>query len=341
MFVITSQLAHSGSTDSTNTRFNVGFARSTIADPMGGTMKYSVWYPTHTPNSVVELGPFEFEGTRKAPMAPGKFGLVLISHGTEGSDLGHRSIAVELAKAGIITAAPLHPRNNFRNNSGVGQRIVWDGRPRQISSIIDSLLQSTQFGPSINTDQIGIFGFSAGGYTAISLLGAPADFQRLVEHCKNRHHMDPVCHHIDGKADEFEKMIDTQYPDAPLNFKDSRICSAVLADPLAVMFSESALRKIIDLPILLYLPEIQNELAAKFHGQHVFNTLISSGREKIRIEQIPGAHHFSFITPFPEKIARSIPKIANDFGDFDREVFHQTLKVAISQFFLNAFIDCE
>ena len=58
--------------------FGVGFSRLSTADPVGGRMQYSLWYPTEVANSVVRLDQFEFPGTRDAEPAAGHFGLVIL-----------------------------------------------------------------------------------------------------------------------------------------------------------------------------------------------------------------------------------------------------------------------
>jgi predicted dienelactone hydrolase len=130
--------------------FGVGYAGLSTADPMGGQMQVSVWYPTNVPDSVVRLGPYEFPGTQDAKPAAGQFGLVILSHGSGGSDLGHRDTAIALAKAGYIAAAPLHPRNSL-GDMGDDQRIVLEGRPRQLSAVIDALLARPSWSTCVNT----------------------------------------------------------------------------------------------------------------------------------------------------------------------------------------------
>ena len=93
----------------------VGFSRIVTSDPMGGEMMVSLWYPTDQASGTVRVGPFTFQATRDAEPANGRRGLVVISHGTAGSDLGHRNIAMALAEAGFIAAAPLHPRDNYED----------------------------------------------------------------------------------------------------------------------------------------------------------------------------------------------------------------------------------
>ncbi len=137
------------------------------ADPMGGRRRVSLWYPTKVPDSVVRLGPYEFPGTQDAESAAGRFGLVILSHGSGGSNLGHRDTAIALAKAGFIAAAPLHSRNSL-GDMGDDQRIVLDGRPRQLSAVIDALLARPAWSSRIDAKKIAAFGVSAGGYTVLA-----------------------------------------------------------------------------------------------------------------------------------------------------------------------------
>ena len=162
----------------------VGFTRLTIDDPMGGEMLVSIWYPTLAPSGTVKLGPYKFKAARDAEPSPEQRGLVLMSHGTEGSDLGHRNVAIAMAHMGLIVAAPLHPRDNFKDNSGVGRRVVMEGRPRQITAVFDALLSDETWRRRIDTGRIGAFGFSLGGYTVLAALGAQPDMMRIVEHCE-------------------------------------------------------------------------------------------------------------------------------------------------------------
>ncbi len=178
--------------------YGVGFTRLSTADPMGGQMQYSLWYPTKVPNGVVRSGPFEFPGTRDAEPAAGPFGLVILSHGSGGFDLGHRDTAIALAKAGFIAAAPLHPRNNFRDDIGDDQRIVLDGRPRQLSAVIDALLAQPAWSSRIDSEKIAAFGFSAGGYTVLAVLGAQPQLigTRLLFDRVNQHRRLPSFHSL-------------------------------------------------------------------------------------------------------------------------------------------------
>ena len=83
---------------------------------------------------------------------------MILSHGSGGSDLGHWDTAIALAEACFIAAAPLHPRNNFRDDISDDERIVLDGRPRQLSAVIDALLaqQAYQINQQLGVQSLSI-----------------------------------------------------------------------------------------------------------------------------------------------------------------------------------------
>jgi len=105
------QMAHADTV--TDSAYNVGYSQGQIDDPMGGEMRYSIWYPSTDTPGKTRLGPFRFSAKTDASPAKGPFPLVLLSHGSGGNHLGHRNIAISLAKAGIIVAAPSHPRDSM------------------------------------------------------------------------------------------------------------------------------------------------------------------------------------------------------------------------------------
>ena len=321
--------------------FGVGFSRLSTADPMGGQMQYSLWYPTEVANSVVRLGPFEFPGTWNAEPAAGPFGLVVLSHGSGGSDLGHRDTAIALAKAGFIAAAPLHPRNNFRDDIGDDQRVVLDGRPRQLSAVIDALLTQQAWSTRIDSKEIAAFGFSAGGYTVLAALGAEPEHSRTLDHCERHAEDDPYCRIINALDGERGAARARAYAEPTQRTHDSRLCAAVIADPFAAPFSDATLRALPPARLLFFRPEVEDVLKAEFHVSRVVRLLkqrddFPDPREIV----VLGAGHFSFLAPFPEIVAQSIPRIASDAEGFDRAAFHEFMNNTIVTFFKESLSNC-
>lgn len=104
-----------------------------------------------------------------APVAAGAFGVIVVSHGAGGMALLHRDLGVALASHAYVVAAPTHPRGKGNDVSGVG---VWVGRPKQVSRVIDAVLEDGTLGSHIDRGRIGVGGHSSGSYTALAVAGA-------------------------------------------------------------------------------------------------------------------------------------------------------------------------
>lgn len=315
---------------------NVGFTRLTIADPMGGEMQVSVWYPTDASADRIKLGPYKFDAARDAAWAEGVHGLVVLSHGTEGSDLGHRNIAAALARRGVIGAAPLHPRDNFKDNSGVGRRIVMKGRPRRVWAVIDALLGHPQW-----ESGIGAFGFSLGGYTVLAALGAQPDMMRIAEHCAGPT-ADPFCSFAGAQRDGLKAHVAREYPAAMAGLGDTRLCAASIADPVALPFPDAALAGIEARYIQMWRPEIENALEAKYHAARVVAQLNERpGVEPTSETVVKGAQHYSFLAPFPWRLTWVLPsEMTQDADGFDHAGFQKTLAQEVATFLDDSLARC-
>lgn len=82
-------------------------------------------------------------GGRDRRGAPGATvnGLIVLSHGTGGIELGLSSLAEALARSGYPMAALRHPGDNWQDGSllrGHADR-CFDERPRQVTRVIDAI----------------------------------------------------------------------------------------------------------------------------------------------------------------------------------------------------------
>lgn len=93
---------------------NAGVARLTVAGAEPFDML--VWYPTPVEAAPWQAGPFIVRAGRDAPIAPGRFPVVLLSHGggrTGGSPMLLGQLSARLAREGFIVIAPFHGRTRF------------------------------------------------------------------------------------------------------------------------------------------------------------------------------------------------------------------------------------
>jgi predicted dienelactone hydrolase len=120
--------------------------------------------------------------TDAAP-APGPFPLVVFSHGSFGSRTQSAFLMEALAGHGFLVAAPDHPGDTMTDAAAGREERQIDlatDRPRDVSAVIDALsATSCPDAPRVRPDQIGVVGFSFGGFTAvvssIAALPMPAD----------------------------------------------------------------------------------------------------------------------------------------------------------------------
>ncbi len=319
----------------------VGFTRIAVDDPMGGTMQVSLWYPADVSGGTVSLGPFNFPATRDAAVMAGRHGLVVISHGTEGSDLGHRNLAIALARAGFITAAPLHPRNNYRDNSGVGRRIVMEGRPRQIGAVVDALKSDAGWRKHIDASRIGAFGFSLGGYTVLAAAGAKADPSNVIGHCISGP-ADPFCNIVGPLSASMREAIEREYQEGAIEVSGPRFCAISIADPVAVPFSDDALAKLVTRHVQVWRPEQENTLLAAAHASRVVRQLnLRADTEIVTETVVTGAQHYSFLAPFPAQLQAVLPRqLTEDAPGFDRKAFQARFAAEVTDFFLQHMKSC-
>jgi predicted dienelactone hydrolase len=158
----------------------------------------ALYYPTLAPSRAVPMGPFvPHVAIQRSPDAKVK-GLIVLSHGTGGSELAHSSLAEALARDGYLVAALRHPGDNWQDRSLLKDPngAFFSQRPRQVTRVIDSLLNDPQWRDRIARDasgpRIGAVGHSAGGYTVLALAGGEPDLFRIASHCSDEAREDPI-----------------------------------------------------------------------------------------------------------------------------------------------------
>ncbi len=303
---------------------NVGYRRIEIQDTVTGKrFPVAIWYPTSAQPSVFEFGPYTMGVARDAMPADGKFGLVVISHGSGGGALDHRDLAMALASGGFVVAAPMHPRDNFRDMSGVGSVSVWTGRPKQVSRVIDRVLEDEALGPRIRRERIGVVGHSSGGYTALAVAGAKPSMNALVQHCREVPEDARFCS-FGGAAAREAGQKSGDMPDV----HDRRVHAIVLLAPHGALFTDEALSNLV-VPVRIYGAERDDLTPVKYHAERLAKALAP----KAEYVLIKGAGHFSFIASFPDALRNSAGEAGQDPKGLDRNAMHETINPEIVAFF--------
>ncbi|MGF1507966.1 MAG: alpha/beta hydrolase family protein [Myxococcota bacterium] len=248
----------------------VGMQRLELRDPGRAAyfgdghrpMVTSIWYPAAADASMemVEIPPDEpiFSGgpaARDAALASeGPFPLVMMSHGTGGSGLQMMWLGRRLAERGFVAVAVDHHGNTAAEPrfDARGFRMVWE-RARDISRVLDQLLEDDVWGHRIDRRRVSAVGFSLGGHTVTALAGGITDLDRFQAFCAGPER-DAVCEpqpEYPEAAADLEAMLEanpalgerrSEHRDS---FRDPRITRFVaLAPALAQMFTDESLASI-------------------------------------------------------------------------------------------------
>ncbi len=301
---------------------DAGFASLQVIEPVTGLpASVAVWYPTNAAAADLRRGPYTLHVARDSVIASGRHGLIVISHGSGGTNLGHHDTAAALAQCGYIVAAPQHPRDNVLEVVAPNGYDVLAGRPRLLSAVIDRLLDSEAFGVHINSSRIGAIGFSKGGYTVLTALGAVPNIAQPGAHCA-AFPADAFCNHPSTRG----------HP--PLEHRaldglvEPRIRAAVLLAPATGWHGDAAFVAI-TAPIHLYYAEHDEQLSEPYHAERLARCL----QTPPALQRIANADHYAFLAPFPDAMKAALGAIAIDRPGFDRAAFHQHLNAEIAEFF--------
>ena len=289
------------------------------------TFPMLVMYATNTASTTVAFGPFSLDVAMDAPIAEGRFPLVMISHGSGGSYLAHRTLGMYLAQNGFVAGMIGHPFNNRHNNEMqyTLQNMIY--RPRHLRLAIDEVCSHAQFKNHVEQESVALIGHSVGGYTALALAGGAPHTQALVELCQKP-----------ASADEpywiglLRKNGLTSQPIAVA--ADRRVKAVVLFGPdVSLFISEGALRNV-HAPVLLLVAE------KDYMPQETIAVLRDGLPERAQLTHrvVKNAGHYSFLSPFPEAMKSMVGEAANDPAGFDREQFHHELNAEVLGFLQKA-----
>lgn len=122
-----------------------------------------------------------------------KIPVVILSHGLASRPEDFAKKAIHLSSYGFVVAMPQHPGSDVIQAQdfleGYSHQIFYTDeftdRPADISYTLDELekLNQTQFAGKLDLNNVGIFGHSFGGYTALAVSGATINFERLERNC--------------------------------------------------------------------------------------------------------------------------------------------------------------
>jgi predicted dienelactone hydrolase len=304
----------------------VGFGLATATGADGKRLAIGVWYPTHArPLPTTLLGMNLISVARDGAIAGNHLPLVVISHGNGGGIGSHVDLALALAQRGFVVAAPMHRGDNYADESALASAAWLVERSREVRSTIDYLLHEWPGHERIDPARIGMFGYSAGGFTALSIIGGQPDLRRIASHCAAAPEF--VCGLL---VAAHSPLLDPARGPAATDFApDDRVKAAVVVAPaLGFTFVPGGLARV-DVPVQLWTGGADRNVPTPSNAALVRTALGGP----VEFHDVPGAGHFSFLVPCG---LFGPPLLCRDTDGFDRKRFHGEMNDAIARFFRSA-----
>ena len=244
--------------------------------------------------------------------------VIVVSNGLGAKRDRFEELANHLASYGFAVVIPDHPGSDRRRQKDFLKGLYKENfdatdfvdRPLDISYILDELeqLKAKNFKIRLNLDHVGIFGYSLGGTTALTLAGAEFDFAKLAQDCAQPLNLLNIsilyqCRALElSREKRLPRYEGKHYPAAERSLKDERIKAAFMFVPFGnSIFKQSDLNNIsiptmfqvVDQDFLTSLLEEQVPLFNSLGGDHYLvisekiphsNVTLSKGQQSKQAE---------------------------------------------------------
>ena len=286
----------------------------------------TLYYPTRAQAQPIARGRVTLVLAAQGAPVRGNGRLVVISHGSGGAPWVHADLARSLVEAGFVVALPEHRADNYKDDGNPGPD-SWTMRPVEVSRAIDAVGRDPRFASWLNLGQVGVYGVSAGGHTALSLAGgrwSPAGFK---QHCE-AHLVEDfqscvglIARLTGGVFDGLKKsaalaVIRQRFDDSTMReHADPRVAAVVAGVPFSADFDMASLATP-RVPLGLVTAQQDRWLVPRFHSERVLRACKSCEH----VAHLPTGGHGALLSPLPPGFTGLLGDLLNDPPDFDRSV---------------------
>lgn len=288
-----------------------------------------VWYPSDAsvPDSANTV--FGQALSIDAPLRGKGLAVIALSHGYGGWYAGHADTALALAEAGFVVVAPTHTGNTWSDMSSPIEKWILD-RPRHVRRAFEHLTQTAPFRTRVDDSRYGVYGFSAGGLTALLLLGGVPDFDLAAAHCR-QYPDEFVC--AEGMLRQLLGAGMARVP-AHVWGADKRIAAAAIAAPgLGFAFSRESLAGV-RAAVQLWSGGRDERVPTDRNAGRIASRLPVPAKTHWEAD----ANHFAFMLvqcrpAFEENDPEDYAAVCGDAPGFDRFAFHRHINREMLRFF--------
>lgn len=282
-------------------------------------LRITIWYPAAAGSEerAVTIGPPEQplrDVGQDAPNAPFAAGdarrpAILLLHGFGGSARIMGWLGIPLARAGYVVIAVDHPGDNGIDPITVAGAILWWDRAEDLRTALDAVRRDLAIAPHLDADDLGLAGFSAGGFTVFVAAGARVDRTHFFQFCA-AHPDDGVCRpqrelalsQKDIEAAEREPDIAADIAHAGDNYAIPGVRAVFAIAPALVQALDPDSLRHIGVPVSIVLGDADTVAPPATNG-FVAAALISG----VHQTQLPGVGHYDFLADCTDAGRRIVP----------------------------------
>lgn len=289
------------------------------ADAIGPEISARLWTPCAVPPGPVKVSsggvPLTITGVKDCAPLGKSLPLVIVSHGMYGDMFSHHDTAEFLADAGFAVVTFNHTQDSISSTrESVDDISSFLVRPVDIKRVIAFLLSDRRESMDIDSQRIGFFGFSRGGYTGLVLAGAVPDFHAPPFPCPDEFFM---C----------KQIRDNNIPEHGPG-DEPRIKAFVIADPISFFPDKASLQKA-TAAIQLW--------SSEHGGMGVRPEDVASVEKNLpnapEFQRPANSGHLSFQFPCSDEVAKAMSFVCTDPPGFDRTAFHKKFNAQMLEFF--------
>ena len=274
------------------------------------------------------------------PNIPSSVPVIVISHGIGTDSSNFRYLADRLATNGFAVIVPNHPGSDTKqiksllngSASEVAQPEEFVNRPLDVKFVLDELekLNNTDspFKKRLNLQQVGVFGQSFGGYTALALAGAKINSEKIAKDCnqkalKQTWNMSLL---LQCRIQELQ----ANKPVKQYNLYDERVKAVIAVNPItSSIFGKTGLSQI-KTPVMMVTSSEDTVAPALYEQILPFSWIANPHKYLVQLE---GATHFSTIgdgkdsseqVGLPSKLIGDNPKQAQSYMKYVSLPFFQS-----------------
>jgi predicted dienelactone hydrolase len=300
-----------------------------------------VWYPAKEGTAEKNHSIAIFSTGRYAVDAPIReikaYPLIILSHGTGGSAASMAWFARTLAQNGYVVAAV-----NHHGNSGAEPEytlsgfVLWWERAKDISKVIDLMLDDEYLRRIVDEERIGVAGFSLGGYSALAVAGAMLHVEdwRKLRSSPGYESISRLPPEAKFTLDDVDRMIEDDavaiesIKHADDDYRDARVKAAFLMAPVLVPLMEKESLRNISVPIGIVAGDRDDQSVLEENG-----IPLSESVEDSNLVIIPGVGHYIFLCEGNLRGKLFARKYTLDSNAIDRGKVHRDVARLAVDFF--------